>query len=252
MAGARIGRTLFVAGGQQTMTGATPTRSFFSLDLSGQNQPKGWKWEVLPAWPGPARVVPVAAAQWRGPRECFFLFSGRTSRPSQATDILTDAYAFDPVQRTWTPLANVSDSDGRRSVMAGVAVAVGREQILLLGACGDTFLRLEQLDLQIADLRRLRTAAAALQEELQHEIDQRPQEQRTIYETHPGFSREVLAYNTCEYTWRVAAQSPVPTQLTTTPVQQKTDILIPRGHAVRTTRITVDAHQTSPPLAPTN
>ena len=58
----------------------------------------GWlsrpKWSVLPTWPGSARVVPVAAAQRSPKGEEFFLFSGRVQQAGRATELLSDAFAF--------------------------------------------------------------------------------------------------------------------------------------------------------------
>ena len=60
---ARVGDTLYVAGGQQATKGYVSTRSFWSLDLAKKSNAAEFRWKVLPPIPGPARVVPVAAAQ---------------------------------------------------------------------------------------------------------------------------------------------------------------------------------------------
>src|SRR5206468_3363926 len=112
MAGALASKTLYVAGGQHTMKGAVPSSAFWSLDLSKRNSPADFKWNVLPTWPGPARIVPVAAGQRAKDGDMFFLFGGRTPRAGQSTEILTDAYAFDPKTRAWRTLPKIGGDGG--------------------------------------------------------------------------------------------------------------------------------------------
>ena len=59
-------------------------------------------WKELDPWPGPRRILPVAAAQSDGVNECFFLFSGRNPILGQPTELLTDAYKYDSKKKIWT------------------------------------------------------------------------------------------------------------------------------------------------------
>lgn len=227
MAGALVGRTFFVAGGQHVMKGAVPTKVFWSLDLSKRDRPGEFKWNALPAWPGPARVLPVAAAQRTTRGGEFFLFSGRTPRPGQATEMLGDAYAFDPKTRAWRTLANINGGAGL-SVMAGTAAPVGDDQIWIFGGDrGELFLALEAHDLAIEALRQKTPAAAADD----REIERRLAAKRAIYGSHPGFGREVLTYDTRRDTWRIVSRAPVALtpQVTTTAVTWDGAIVIPSG-----------------------
>ncbi|MES2692411.1 MAG: kelch repeat-containing protein [Verrucomicrobiota bacterium] len=232
MAGALVGETLYVAGGQTTMKGAVPSKIFWALDLSKRRGPASeFKWQVLPSWPGPARVLPVAAAQRGAKGPEFFLFSGRTPEAGKPTAILSDAYAFDPQAKTWRTLPNIgagtsgASSAGTKglSVMAGSAAAVGDSEILLFGGDrGELFLELEKHDLAIAAAR-----AAGRDQEVEAGLLAK----RKIYAAHPGFAREVLAYDTKKNTWRVAGMTPatVAPQVTTLAVKHGGAILIPSG-----------------------
>lgn len=243
MAGALVGTTLYIAGGQTTMKDAMPSSLFWSLDLAQRGRSAEFKWSVLPAWPGPARILPVAAAQ-RTPRgEEFFLFSGRTPQAGRATKILSDAYAFEPRTRTWRMLPSISDGvRGGLSVMAGSAVAMGESEILLFGGDrGELFRELEAHDLAIAALRaRIVSAPDGERGALEREISERLAAKRRVYDSHPGFARDVLAFDTQREIWRTVGRSPVLPPVTTVAVKYREAILLPSGEVkpgIRTTDI---------------
>lgn len=230
MAGALIGSTLYVAGGQHTMKGAVPSSVFWALDLSRRVPPAAFKWQVLPTWPGPPRILPVAAAQRTLAGEAFFLFSGRAQQPGQRTELFSDAYAFELKTRTWRALARIN-GDAGISVAAGTAAAVGTEEVLLFGGDrGELFIALEAHDLAIAVLReKLAGASPAARALIERGIAERFRLKQTLYETHPGFGREVFSYDTIRDTWRVVTRSPVPPQVTTLAVKSGGAIIIPSG-----------------------
>ena len=234
MAGALVGQTLYVAGGQHVMKGAVPSSVFWALDLSKRERPADFKWDVLPSWPGPARIVPVAAAQRVGPgdSEQFFLFSGRAPKAGQRTELLTDAYAFDPKTRVWRTLPKIGGGAGV-SVMAGTAAAAGDNEILLFGGDhGELFRELEAHDLVIEGLRTKLGSAGAdggSRAAIEREISERLAAKKKIYAAHSGFGREVFAYDTRRDTWRVAAQATLPPQVTTVAVRWGDAIVIPSG-----------------------
>ena len=218
MAGAKVNQTVYLAGGQQTNEQPSATQSFLSLNLDG------FTWQQLPAWPGPPRIVPVAASQSNGLNDCFYLFSGRNITPGQRTEILTDAYRYNPADNQWTKISEVSPSDvtpeGNPSVavMAGTAIASGANHILLFGgADGGIFRQLEELDQQIAKAPDTAAAASLTRQQLE------------IHTTHPGFSRDILSYNTVTDTWNNIGELPEGSQVTTNAVRWDDAIVIPSG-----------------------
>jgi len=243
MAGALVGNTFYIAGGQTTMKDAVPSSIFWSLDLSKREQPAEFKWSVLPAWPGPDRILPVAAAQRTARGDEFFLFSGRKPQTGQATEILSDAYAFDPRSRTWRTLPSIGDGVRRGlSVMAGSAVAVGESEILLFGGDrGVLFQELEAHDRTIARLRaRIASGPDGERGAIEREIAERLAAKRRVYDSHPGFARDVLAFDTRLETWRTVGRSPVLPPVTTVAVKYRDVILFPSGEVkpgIRTTEI---------------
>src|SRR5690606_32102437 len=66
--GAIIGNTLYVAGGTENPTSTSALASFFALDLAAPSA----AWQSLPTWPGPPRMLGVAAVA----EGSFFLVSG--------------------------------------------------------------------------------------------------------------------------------------------------------------------------------
>ena len=115
--------------------------------------------------------------------------------------------------------------------MAGTAVPVGDDEILLFGGDrGELFLELEAHDLAVESLRRrLAEAPANDRAPLEREIAGQLTAKKTIYDTHPGFAREVLAYDTRRDAWRVVTRSPFAPQVTTFAVKWGDAVVIPSG-----------------------
>ena len=232
MAAAQVGDFIYVAGGQETMHDARATRNFWRLDLarldvwqpdtSPASLPPDWQWEELEPWPGPPRILAVAAGQSDGAADCFYLASGRNAAPGTPTEVLTDAYKFHPTTGAWTRLGDVTPDGGPpRCIMAAPAIASGAGHILVFGGDdGRLFLELEGLDRAIAEATAAGDAAKA---------DALTHRKTTILDTHPGFSRDVLAYHTITDTWTRFGTFPGPCPVTTTAVGWDGGIVIPSG-----------------------
>ncbi len=205
LGGTIVDNKIYVLGGA-TQTGATDKvwmldldRARVTKDAAGNVLP--WRWQAGPPIPGPARILPVVAAQNDGTRSNVYLFSGRTPGNAEESVILTDAYALDPEQKSWKRLRDVG-GDAPRSVMAGSGLASGKYNILVFGGDrGDVFSKILRLE---ADLNTCRAAgnqqaAASTLEELN----------RLRGSEHPGFSRDVLAYHTVTDTWS-KLKNPIP------------------------------------------
>ncbi|MFW6125187.1 MAG: sodium:solute symporter family transporter, partial [Pirellulales bacterium] len=127
-------------------------------------------WRELPAWPGPPRILAVAGAL----DEAVYLFSGSELIPGPDGEttrrFLKDAYRYRPGEG-WRRIADLP-----RSVTAAPtpAVRLGADQLAVIGGADGT--RFDQAD-------QLRDA-------------------------HPGFSNEVLAYNTVTDAWSVVGHYP--------------------------------------------
>ncbi len=161
---ARSGQFIYVVGGRTAPDAPEALRVFWRLDLDD----RAAGWSALPAWPGPARLLPVVAA----PADQVLVASGAELSPDAEGNAqrryLRDAYLYRP-DRGWQPCAALP-----HAVVAAPSIAVGAAHVLVFG--GD--------DGALAD------QVAVLQDE------------------HPGFRREVLAYHLTTDTWRAFAQLP--------------------------------------------
>lgn len=195
LSAAAVGETIYVAGGQSSAGATAAMKSFWALDLSAETP----QWEELGAWPGPARILPVAAAQ----ADDFFLFSGaalvsRGDTAAVSRRYLTDAYRFDPEEGTWTQVADLP----RPAVGApSPAPGVGASHVFVLG--GDS------------------GAHAGRTWELRGE--------------HPGFQRGVLAYHTITDTWARRGALPF-SHVTTSAVPWAGGVVVPSGEVRPGTR----------------
>ena len=226
MAAAKVADTVYVAGGQDTMKDAKAGTHFFALDLSQEGNQQTFQWRRLPAWPGPPRILPIVAAQSDGKSDCLYLFSGRNAAPGAPTELLTDAWCYSPGNNQWTRRADVAVDGKKRCVMAGTGIGWGANQILIFGGADGKLL------LELAELGR-RIAAGG-------ETAALVKRQTNILESHPGFSRDVLAYHTINDTWTKVGRQPSGSHVTTMAVRCDDSIVIPSGEirpGVRTPKV---------------
>ncbi len=157
LSAALLDDTLYVAGGQDSPGATAAMKNFWALPLSEPDL----KWRVLEPWPGPARILPVAATQ----DTAFYLISGCELLVGNDGKVsrryLDDAYRFRP-GKGWDKIAPVP-----RPVAAAPAIPVGQSHILVFG--GDDGKNADRV--------------------------------WELKEKHPGFSRDILAYHTITNTW---------------------------------------------------
>ncbi len=163
-AAAVVGDTVYLAGGQEAPKSTEAFRTFWAI-RPGEPNPT---WKELEPWPGPARILPVVAAQ----DDSVFVISGaelhKGPKGTAQRTYLTDGYRYRPGEG-WSRIADVP-----KPVVAAAAVATGASHILVFsGDDGANVDRIEELK-----------------------------------DKHPGFSRDVLAYHTITDTWVKAGTIP--------------------------------------------
>ena len=159
-------------------------KTFWSLDLNS-NEPR---WHELEAWPGPARMLAVAAVQDKS----FFLIGGTDltgdANGKPVRRYLSDAYRYKHGQG-WKRIADLPSP----SVAApSPAPAIGQSRFLLLG--GD--------DGSLVDFKPL--------------------------EKHPGFPKNIWAYDTTNGDWKPAGEMPA-AHVTTNTTRWNDRFVIPTG-----------------------
>ena len=100
-AGALLGETIYIAGGSEKPGELVALNQCFALDLAQENP----VWQTVPACPGKARILPVAAAGKNG----FYLFGGAALEPANgkiARVYLQDAWCYES-GRGWQRLADL-------------------------------------------------------------------------------------------------------------------------------------------------
>ncbi len=193
---ARIGDTIYVAGGQSAAGLETAMKNFWSLDMSGygkSDDENKLEWKSLACWPGPSRAFNLTVAQHNGLADCIYVISGRRQGQDGGVQLLQDVYEFNPAagekRDAWCRRADVP-----HCVMAGPAVALGQSHIFVLGGDnGENFGKGDELK-----------------------------------DAHPGFFKNALAYHTITDTWIEAGPLPA-NHVTTTAVKWNDSIVIAGG-----------------------
>jgi N-acetylneuraminate epimerase len=151
---------------------------------------KNPRWRELDPWPGPERMLAVAGAL----DGSFYLFSG--AKLSAGADgkpmreYLKDAYRYTP-GTGWKRIADLP-----RAAVAAPSPALALDGTQLMIVSGDDGTK----------------------------VDFKPIEQ------HPGFPRDVLAYDTRADAWSVAGEAPI-SRATVSVVQWRDRFVIPNGEA---------------------
>lgn len=137
--GALIDSRLYVAGGASSPTATSTLNTFLMLDLSVP--PRERKWIPLDPWPGPPRMLAVAAVR----EGAFYLFSGTDlsagadGKPQR--EYLRDAYRFDLAQG-WKRIADLP----RSAVAAPTPAPVRGGHVLVVSGDDASQLHLPQAE----------------------------------------------------------------------------------------------------------
>jgi cyclically-permuted mutarotase family protein len=210
------GDMVYVAGGE---TATVASDQFYRLDLA--NTAEGWV--RMPVLPKPASHA-VLAAQSNGDHTCIYMVGGRKKNPGRTSDFYSSVYEFDLKENRWKEKGSLP-----YDLCAGTVITVGLHHLLLFGGDrGETFHQTEVL-------------MAAIQSEKDEMRKQQLVQQKTVLQSsHPGFSREVLSFNTLTNSWEKAGCIPFETPVTTQAIKWGDDVIIPSGEiraGVRTPNI---------------
>jgi N-acetylneuraminic acid mutarotase len=210
MAIANIGKTIYVAGGED---GQNTSNAVFKLDMSDANL----QWISLPDLPI-AMSHSVAVAQSNGEYQCVYVIGGRTKSSSGLSDLHNTVFSYDPKKNSWKQLNSISDGKNLTNRSAATAVAFGKTCILLVGGDnGKIFHQIETFNLDIAGAKT------------EIEKQKLQAEKIELLTNHPGFSKDVLAYNTTKDCWTKIGELPGLGPVTTTALKWNEEIVIPSG-----------------------
>ena len=218
LAAAYSDHIIYVAGGNSKDGNSN---KLFSLDIAKP----GASWQKLPDVPVKISFA-VMVVQSNGDSNCIYLISGRRKNNNGLSDIFNTVYQFDIKENRWQQKQSLP-----YSVSAGTGIAIGSNHILLFGGDkGETFSKEEKIN------------AAIRNETDKQKVEERFKERITLLEAHPGFTGDVLLYNTFTDTWEKINPLPSGSPVTTTAIKWGEDIIIPSGEikaGVRTPGILV-------------
>jgi cyclically-permuted mutarotase family protein len=192
---ALIDSTVFVAGG---LTSEGATSAFYSFDL---NQPE-MGWRILPELPV-ALSHAVVVSQNDSTETCVYVLGGR-NKTSEVSTFLSSVWKYTPSKQKWTNEGDILAGGKPLGLSAGTGIAVGEEHILLLGGDpGIYFNRTERLNNAIE-----KVSGEEEKQKLWKEKDE-------MLSNHPGFSKDILTFNTRLKIWakidQISGESPVTT-----------------------------------------
>jgi N-acetylneuraminic acid mutarotase len=205
-----IGTKVYVAGGLDS-NGAT--NHLMSLDLSLTDL----KWESLPNLPESLSHA-VVVSQSDGNENCIYVFGGRNQTGITST-FLSTIWKYSPSGNEWINAGSLQLKNKEKfGLSAGTGVAYGDRWIILIGGDkGNLFNKTEILNDKIS-----KAPEGPEKEKIRKEKD-------IHLISHPGFSREILAFNTFTGELKLIGESPVESQVTTTAFWWNDQIVIPSG-----------------------
>jgi cyclically-permuted mutarotase family protein len=216
---ALIDSTIFVVGGL-TLEGATS--AFYSFDLNQQE--KGWR--VLPELPV-ALSHAVVVSQNDSTETCVYVLGGR-NKTTEISTFLSSVWKYKPSIQKWSLESDIISDGKPLGLSAGTGIAVGSHHIVLFGGDpGIFFNRTERMN-------------AALEKVSGEEKQKLWNEKDAMLTNHPGFSKDILAFNTLLKSWEKIGEMAKESPVTTTAFSWNGTIVIPSGEVrpgIRTPKV---------------
>lgn len=193
---------IYVVGGK---TKTESVNSFFRLDIQNPTE-----WQQLEDLPGKPRALHTAAIQETQHSRKLFIIGGRNQQAGKKSQPLATVYSYDLARDFWQKEQNLQLNGEDHIVMGASAYASGSMHILVYGGSDEKI------------FNRLETIALQLSENLSDSLTQSLIRTRdSLLNKHPGFSKNILAYNTITKQWFQYAKLKDP--LPVTALSWKTD-----------------------------
>lgn len=226
-AAAAVGNTVFVAGGESP---AGPSSKFMFIDLADPVQ----GWSRLPDMPAPARDF-VLVGQTDGEFPALYAIGGRVTDPGKPTTrFLSTVYRYSIRRGAWEKLRDITiPGKGEITLAAAAAAPAGASHIILFGGdTGEVFNQVEKAIYEISQGNKENTGI-----------------RDSLWINHPGFYRNILAYNTITDVWHITGTWEGDAPAVTLALSLNNRIIIPGGEirpGVRTPEATMFTLRYSP------
>lgn len=163
------------------------TNAFYRLNMKN-----GKTWEKLEDFPGNARAFHTSTIQNTGASKKIFVFGGRDEVTGKKSKALSSYISYDLNKKTWKEEGDILIEGKPKVLMGASAEALGSMHILVYGGSDEVlFDKLENYALQLA---------SETNDSITNKITS---ERDDLLNKHPGFSRDILAYNTITKKWFV-------------------------------------------------
>lgn len=200
-----VNNSVYLMGGE---TGNATSTAFYFLDLAQIE--KGW--QGLGNIPQPLSHLVLTSVK-NSNATALYVMGGRQKNPSGVSTFSNKTYRYHIQNNTWETLADMP-----YALSAGTGVEWNNNQIVLFGGDrGIVFNQVEQLLVAIAN-----ETHPEKKQELIHQKNQ-------LQEAHPGFSKEILAYDVHTNHWNQMGKLTQETPVTTTAFIWNSAVYIPSG-----------------------
>lgn len=187
-----------------------------SLYRLGLKEPRNW--EKLSDFPGPPRALHATAVQETQTTQKLFVIGGRNEVSGQKSEAITTYLSYDFKNQVWHNEGDLLVEGQPRVLMGASAEVMGSMHIMVYGG-SDALLfdELETIGLKLATAPN-----AGTKDELTSRRD-------AILNNHPGFSKDILAYNTITKKWFVYDQLDTKIPVTALAFKNNDDFIIVSG-----------------------
>ena len=159
--------------------------SFYRLSLEDKKE-----WEKLTDFPGSPRAVHAISVQETKDSRKLFVIGGRNQNAGKKSETLTDYLSYDLRKGVWNNEGTLLIDDKPRVLMGASAETMGSMHLMVYGGSDEIlFDQLETIALELAQ-----TQNDSIVAKLTAKNDK-------ILSAHPGFSKEILGYNTITQKW---------------------------------------------------
>jgi cyclically-permuted mutarotase family protein len=199
------GHTVYIVGGE---TAAAASSQLLALDLN--NTDAGWK-QLTPV-PQPVSHTVLTASSGKTGKQ-IYLLGGRKKNSNGISDLYSSVFEFNIQKNQWTEKAALP-----YALCAGIGTLYNSNYILMFG--GDKGVTFHKVEILVAAINAEKDETKKRELILQ---------KNKLQAEHPGFSKEVLLYNTKTNTWITVGNIPFDTPVTTIVVKWGSKYFIPSG-----------------------
>ncbi|MEZ4771974.1 MAG: sodium/solute symporter [Bacteroidia bacterium] len=212
---------VYVVGGKNAQKS---TQSFYRLNLTEKRV-----WEKLPDFPGSPRAVHCLAVQETSTNKKLFVIGGRDQVAGKKSQPLTHYLSYDLKAQVWHDEGELLIDGKPRVLMGAFAESMGSMHLMVYGGSDEVlFDELENIAIQLEH---------ETGDTIRKELESR---RNAILNHHPGFSKDILAYNTITGKWFVYDTHPTPIPVTALAFKDKERFVIVSGEispGIRTPKV---------------